>query len=150
MINFKATMNLQHHRDGKLLGEETVKNLVTLSGRDFIHHQAYGSSALGANGLNYIGLSNDTLTETDASTTLSNEIAANGLTRAQGTVSHTSGTDTTTVSHVFTCTTATQSAQKAALFTAASSGIMCHPLAFTQRTLEVADTLTITFTIVLA
>jgi hypothetical protein len=133
----------------EVLGEETVHNVITTAGRDFLHTQGYGSSGLGANGLNYIALSNDTLTETSASTTLSNEIAANGLSRAQGTVNHTTGTNTTTVAKTFTCATAPQAAQKAALFTASSSGTMNHALAFTQRSLQIGDTLAITFTITL-
>lgn len=142
---------IQHHRprpDGsmELLSEEESTNVITNSGRDFFHNQVYGTSGLGTNGLNFLGLSNDTLTETSSSTALSNEITANGLGRAQGTVTHTAGTNTTTVSKVFTAT-GNQSAQKAALFTAISSGIMCHALAFTQRALVSGDTLTVTFTL---
>lgn len=132
-----------------LLLEDESWNLITNAGRDFLHLQGYGTSGLGANGLNYIALSDDTVTETSTSTTLSTEIAANGLSRAQGTVAHTSGTNTTTVDKTFTCTTTTQKAQKAALFTAASVGIMNHVLAFTERTLIPGDTLEVTFTITL-
>lgn len=128
---------------------EEVENLITNAGRDFLHTQGYGTSGLGSNGLNYIALSNDAVTENSASTTLSNEIAANGLARAQGTVAHTAGTNTTTVDKTFTCATASQAAQKAALFTASSSGTMNHVLGFTQRTLQVGDTLDVTFTITL-
>jgi hypothetical protein len=133
----------------ELVGEpEVVWNVITNAGRDFLHTQGYGT-APAANGLNWIGLSNDALTETSASTTLSNEIAANGLARAQGVVAHTAGQNTTTVTKTFTCTTAPQSAQKAALFTAASNGVMNHALSFTQRNLQVGDTLTIQFTLTL-
>lgn len=128
---------------------ELVWNVITTAGRDFLHLQGYGSSGLGANGLNYIALSNDTLTETSASTTLSTEITANGLARAQGTVAHTTGTNTSTVDKTFTCSTSAQAAQKAALFTAISVGIMNHALSFTQRSLQVGDTLEITYTITL-
>lgn len=137
-----AIASISHHRDGLLLHEETVHNLVTSVGRDFLHQQGYATST-GTNGLNYIGLSNDAFTETSASTTLSNEITANGLARAQGTVAHTADTNITTITHVFTCTTAAQASQKAALFTAASGGIMCHPVSFTQRSLEIGDSLTV-------
>ncbi len=130
----------------ELLGEETVHNVITNAGRDFLHTQGYGTAAQ-ANGLNYIALSNDALTETTASTVLSTEIAANGLARAIGTVAHTTGTNTTTVSKTFTCATAAQAAQKAALFTAAAAGTMNHALAFTQRSLQIGDTLACTFTI---
>jgi hypothetical protein len=132
----------------EIVGEEIATNVITTVGRDFLHTQGYGTSPAG-NGLNYIGLSNDALTENAASTTLSSEIAANGLTRAIGTVSHTTGTSTTTVAKTFTCTTAQQACQKAALFTASSGGTMNHALSFTQRTLQVNDTIAITFTITL-
>ncbi len=127
---------------------ETVWNVITNSGRDFLHNQGYGTTGLGANGLNFIGLSDDSLTETSASTTLSNEITTNGLGRAQGTVNHSAGTNTTTIERTFTAS-GTQSARKAALFTAVSSGIMNHALSFTQRSLINGDTLQITFTITL-
>lgn len=132
-----------------LLSTDTASNVIPTAGRDFLHVQGYGSSGLGANGLNWIGLSNDALTETTASTTLSNEIAANGLSRAQGTVAHTAGATTTTITKTFTAT-GTQAAQKAALFTASSGGTMCHALSFAQRTLQSGDTLAVTFTITLS
>ena len=88
------------------------------------------------------------VSETTASTTLSNEITLNGLGRAQGAYAHTASTNTTTITEVFTAT-GTQSAQKAALFTAVSAGTMNHALAFTQRNLVNTDTLTVTFTITL-
>lgn len=128
---------------------EEVWNLITNVGRIFLHKQGYDLSGLGANGLNYIALSNDTVTETGTSTTLSNEIAANGLTRAQGTVTLPTGAgNQTTIDKTFTAT-GSQSAQKAALFTASSVGTMNHVLGFTQRSLILNDTLQITFTITL-
>ncbi len=128
---------------------ETVWNLITNAGRIFLHTQGYGTTGLGANGLNYIALSNDTVTEIATATTLSNEIAANGLTRAIGTVTLPTGSgNQTTVDKTFTAT-GTVSAQKAALFTAASVGTMNHVLGFTQRNLINADTLQITYTITL-
>lgn len=153
----RASLDIKHERvrrKGALFvmeevgKSERVWNLITNAGRDFLHLQGYGTAGLGANGLNYIALSNDTVTETATSTTLSNEITLNGLGRAQGTYAHTGGTNTTTVSRVFTAT-GTQSAQKAALFTASSAGTMNHVLGFTQRSLINGDTLSLTFTITL-
>src|SRR4051794_39061198 len=54
--------------------DEVVWNVKTTAGIDFLFAQGYSTST-GANGLNYIALSNDSLTETSASTTLSTEIA---------------------------------------------------------------------------
>lgn len=145
----RASAVIVHRRAGALLAPpEVVYNVITTVGRDFLHTQGYAASGIAVNGLNYIGLSSTTLTETSASTTLSGEITGNGLQRAQGIVAHTVGTNTTTINKVFTAT-AQQVAQKAALFTAVSGGTMNHALAFASRTLEANDTLEITFTITL-
>lgn len=144
----RATAEIVHMRDGEVLHRQTVKNVITTVGRDFLHTQGYKETGLGSVGLCYIGLSNDTVSETSASTTLSNEIAANGLTRAIGTFAHTTGTNTSTITKTFTAS-GSQSAQKAALFTASSGGTMNHVLAFTQRALVTNDTLAVTFTITL-
>lgn len=134
----------------ELLFEDEVHNLITNVGRIQLHKQGYDTSGLATNGTNYIALSNDALGETAASTTLSTEIAANGLTRAQGTVTLPTGVgNQTTVARTFTCATSNQSAQKAALFNALAAGTMNHVLAFTQRNLIVGDTLACTFTITL-
>jgi hypothetical protein len=132
----------------EVVDDQTTYNVITNAGRVFLHAQGYGTSP-GANGLNYIALSNDTLTETASSTTLSSEITTNGLGRAQGTVTLPTGAGTqTTVARTFTASGA-QSAQKAALFTASSGGTMNHALSFTQRSLQNGDTLAVTFTITL-
>ena len=133
-----------------IVDEDSVWNQKTNVGCVFAHTQVYGTSP-GANGLNYIALSNDSLTENASSTTLSTEIASNGLTRHIGTVTLPTGSGTsTTVAYTFTATGA-QSAQKAALFTASSSGTMNHALAFASgKTLANGDTLAVTFTITLS
>lgn len=128
------------------LSVEEVDNLITNIGRDSMLAAGY-SAPDGMKTFRYIALSNDTLTETATSTTLSSEITTNGLARALATFAHTDGTNVTTVAKTFTCVTASQAAQKAALFAAASGGEMNHVLAFTQRTLQVNDQLAITFTI---
>ena len=145
----RAHGRIEHRNaEGVLLHAEDTDNLITNAGRVFLHTQGYSTASGVAAGFCYIALSNDSLTETATSTTLSTEIAANGLSRAIGTVTLASGAGTsTTIAKTFTCATAQQAAQKAALFTASSGGTMNHVLAFTQRTLQVGDTLAITFTI---
>ena len=146
----RAVGVIEHIRDGIVIDRQVVRNVKTTAGIDFLFAQGYGTSGAQSNGLCYIALSNDSLTETTASTTLSNEIAANGLSRAIATYAHTAGTSTCTLSKTFTCATGAQSAQKAALFSAASNGTMTHVLSFTQRSLQVGDQLAITFTITLS
>jgi hypothetical protein len=133
-------------RDYILIDEDETQNVKTTAGIDFTFVQTY-STGPGANGLNYIALSNDALTENSASTTLSSEIVANGLSRAQGTYAHSNGTSTATVAKTFTCATAPQACQKAALFSANAAGTMHHALSFTQRSLQIGDSIAITYTI---
>jgi hypothetical protein len=146
----RASGHIQHIRDGKVIWEETIYNVKTTAGIDFTFAQTYGTSGAQANGLCYIALSNDTLTETSASTTLSTEITLNGLGRAIGTYAHTTGQSTATIAKTFTCVNNPQAAQKAALFSASSNGTMHHALAFTQRSLQVNDQLAVTFTITIS
>lgn len=133
----------------EILSSEHVINQITNAGRDFLHQQGYQTSGLGANGLNYIALTNTNVTPAAGDTTLSGEIVANGLSRTQGVVAHSAGTNTTTIANTFTCATAPQAAQAAALFTASSSGTMNHELNFTQRSLQIGDQLVVTYTITL-
>jgi hypothetical protein len=140
---------IEHWRQGVLLNREVVHNLITNAGRVQYHKQCLDTSGLATNGNNYIALSNDTVTETAASTTLSAEIVANGLERAQGTVTLATGAGTqTTVAKTFTAS-GTQAAQKAALFNLSAAGTMNHVLGFTQRSLITNDQLVVTFTITL-
>ncbi len=144
----RAHMHLVHKRGDKVISERDAYNVVTKAQIDFMFAQAYSTST-GANGLNYIALSNDSLTETSTSTTLSSEITTNGLGRAQGTYAHTAAAATATVSKTFTAS-GTQACQKAALFSAASTGTMGHALSFTSVSMITGDTLAITFTITLS
>jgi hypothetical protein len=133
---------------------EEVWNQITNSGRDQLHLQGYSSVAAGgtaptSTGTNFIGLTNAAITPAAGDTTLSGEISTNGLARAQGTYAHTTGTNTTTITNTFTCATAPQAAQAAALFNASSAGVMNHELTFTQRSLQIGDQLVVTYTITL-
>ena len=127
--------------------DDEVWNIILDGGRDYLHQQCYATGGLGTNGLNYIALSNDAAAPAATDTTLTGELTSNGLNRQQGTVSHTVGTNQTTVQKVFTFTGGTQAVQKSALFNLSSSGIMAHEVQFTQRTLNTNDTLTVTYSI---
>jgi len=128
---------------------EEVWNLVLNAGRVQAHKQVYGTTGLGTNGFNYIALTNDAGAAAAGDTTLASEIAANGLTRAQGTVTLPTGSgNQTTVDKTFTAT-GSQSCQKTALFDASSTGNMNHEATFTGRSLINTDTIQVTFTITL-
>jgi len=147
----RARMLIQHRRPMAgggyiLLSTELVLNLMLNAGRDFIHQQVYGTSGLGSNGFNYIALTNNVLTPAGADTTLPGEITLNGLARAQGSVTHVVGSNQTTIDHTFVAT-GPQSAQGAALFNAASGGVMNHEFTFAQKNLVTADTIQVTIVI---
>lgn len=121
-------------------------NLITNAGLDFISAQI-GSTSTGSNGANYIALSSDTTAPAATDTTLSGEISGSGLDRAQGTYSHTAGTNTFTVQKIFTASGTVSAIQKTGLFTASSGGTMMAENTFSSVNLISGDQLTLTWTI---
>jgi hypothetical protein len=136
-------------RDGQEIYRHEDHNLITNAGRDFISAQI-GSTSAATNGANYIALSTDTGEPAATDTTLASEITTGGLARAQGDYSHTTGTNTYTITETFTASATHTAVQKAGLFTAASSGTMMAENTFTPVTLASGDQLTITWTITLS
>jgi len=131
--------------------DEEVHNLITDAGRVKLHTYCYGTASR-TNGFNYIALTNDGTAPAAGDTVLASELVGNGLTRVQGTVTLPTGSgNQTTVAYTFTYgPAASQAVQKTALFDAAAAGNMNHEILFTQRTLFLNDTLTVTFTLTLA
>lgn len=101
---------------------------------DKIHNQMFTVSSLSGSGFVYIALTADTTQTINASqTSLTGEISTNGLGRVlAGTRTHTNGTNTTTVEHTFTLSGTQTDVQRAALFDAASGGVMGPFAAFTN------------------
>jgi hypothetical protein len=123
----------------------TEHNLRTNAGGDW-QASVMGNTAAQPASCNYIAVSNDATAPAAGDTTLASEIAANGLTRAQGTYAHTNGTSSYTIQKVFSAT-GTQASQKTALFNASSVGTMCFENTYTQVTVNNGDTLTVTWTV---
>ena len=122
-------------------------NLVTNAGLNWLADIMSNTSTPSVNAqCNYIALTNTAITPGATDTTLSGEIVANGLSRAQGTYTHTANATTYTISKTFTATGA-QSAQAGGVFTASSGGTMCFEDTFTQATLATSDTIQITWTV---
>ncbi len=96
----------------------------------------------------WIGLTTNATAPAAGDTTLASEIASGGLTRAQGTYSHTNGTTSYKISHTFTASATHTAVAKAGLFNASSSGTMAfETLLSSTATLASGDTLTIEWTI---
>jgi hypothetical protein len=129
------------------VADEVVENLILDAGRVQLHKQCYATSPL-TNGFNYVALSNDGAAPAAGDTTLASELSGDGLTRKQGVVTSPTGSgNQTSIAATFVYTGASQSVQKAALFTAISGGVMAHEILFTQRTLNTNGSITLTFVI---
>ena len=131
------------HPDGTVFLDVTGHNLRTNAGINWQYGQMAGGTAAVCT---YIALTNTAITPNATDTSLSGEITANGLSRALGTVTHTSNATSYTLANTFTAT-GTQAAQAAAILNASSSGTMCFENTFTQASLVADDTLTVTWTI---
>ncbi len=129
---------------------QEVHNLLTTAGRDFLHQQGYETTGLGTNGGNYIALSTNSSGAAAGHTSVAGEISSDGLERAQGAVSHSAGTTTTTVIKTFTATGTHTAVQLCGLLTASSSGTLVHEATFTAVTLTSNDQLMITWTLTLS
>jgi hypothetical protein len=131
------------HPDGTIFLDVTGHNLRTNAGINWQEGQMAGTTAAVCT---YIALTNTAITPNATDTSLSGEITANGLSRALGTVTHTSNATSYTLANTFTAT-GTQAAQAAAILNASSSGTMCFENTFTQASLASGDTLAVTWSI---
>lgn len=132
------------HADGKVFFDRTNHNLRTNAGGDW-QGSVMGTTGTQPAACNFIALTNTAISPSTTDTALSGEIAANGLSRAQGTFSATSHTQFT-VSKTFTASGA-QAAQATGLFNALSGGTMCFENTFSQVSLAANDTLEVVWTI---
>jgi hypothetical protein len=102
----------------------------------------------------YIALTENSTAPSAANTTLTAEVAVDGLTRAQGTYAHTNGTNTYTITRSFTFTRASavdRTIAKIGVFNASSSGTMAFEtlLSASQLLQANGDQLTVTQTVTL-
>lgn len=125
-------------------------NLLTNAGRDFFHAQVYTNTSAGTQGGNYIALTTDTGSPAAGDTTLTSEITTNGLGRAIATtLTHSAGTNATTLAKTFTASGTHTAVQKSGLFNASTSGILTHVNTFTPVTLATNDTLAVSWSLTL-
>jgi hypothetical protein len=128
---------------------KNVRNLLTNAGKDYLHAQYWTNLVAGGVGVNFIALSESTLTPAVTDTTLGGEITTNGLARDDATTrSHSAGANTTTLSITFTATGSFTDVKASALFNAAAAGTMGHIANFStgSGTLASGDQLAVTWT----
>ena len=134
---------MARHADGTVFYDQTVHNLRTNAGVNWQFNQMAGTAA---GVCTYIALSNDSAAPSATDTALAAEITANGLARASATPAHSGGTSSYTLTSTFTAT-GTQSAQKAGLFNASSTGTLCFENAFSPVAMNSGDTLQVVWTL---
>ena len=126
-------------------------NLLTNGGRDYAIAQFYTNTAAGGVGCNFIALTSDSTGADATDTTLPSEITTNGLERLLATtISHSTGTNSTTLAKTFTASGTHTDVQKSGTFNQlAVGGTIGHEAVFTPVTLASSDTLAVTWTLTL-
>ena len=125
-------------------------NLLTDGGRDEFHKQCYTYTSATNRGSNYMAVTENATAPATSDTSLNSEITTNGLARVQCVViSHSNGTNTTTLGHTYTAAGSFTAVQKAALFNASSAGVMSHEATFGATALSSSDQLQLTWTLTL-
>lgn len=143
---YEAYVCVEHARGGDVLMSECSHNLLTDVGAELIE-QVLGQGATTA-AFDYIGLCNATAGCTAPAagdTALDNELAAGGMTRAQGAYVD-MDTGYYSIWKTFTATAAIET-NVTGLFNASSSGGMLAINNFTLASLQADDTLKINWTI---
>ena len=142
LVNGYVTITKNKGRKDEVIIQEDIKNLLTTSGRDFFHAQDYTNTGVGTKGSNAIALSFDPTDPAAGDTTLAGEITTGGLTRVQaGTISHSVGTNVTTLQNLFIATAVFTNLHKSALFNQDTiGGQMTHASDFVSDvTLAIGD-----------
>jgi len=125
-------------------------NLLTNAGKDAFHALCYTNTSAGTRGYGFIASTESTITPAVGDTTLTGEIATNGLARADATTkTHTAASNSTLIEHTFTASGAFTDVKASALFNASSAGTMAHEANFStgSGTLATNDTLKISWTL---
>lgn len=134
-------------KDGNIKQILKTHNLRTNVGIDFVA-DALANSASQPAPADYIALTANNSAPLAGDTTLAGELAVDGLSRAQGTYSHTSFATSYTVEFTFSVTGGPHTVAKAGLFNALAGGILVFEALFsTPATVTTSDTLTVTWTI---
>lgn len=134
-------LRIQQRREGKLIAERRISNLVVTAGKEEAAKLLVGD---GGTPFTYIALGTGTESPEPEDTTLQNEITDSGLARAEGTVS-TDG-NVASIAKTFNVT-GTKAVTEAGLFNADEGGVMFARVTFAALNVEDGDTLTYTWQI---
>jgi hypothetical protein len=145
-IKLTGTYHFKHIRDGAVIDDWTVNNLVTSAGKAQLALLAGDASAVP---FPYLALGTSNTAPSVGQTTLVAEITDTGLERALATVSRVTTTVTNdTLQLVYTWTaTGSKTIEEVGVFNAASSGTMLSRAITGTKTLVNGETLTATYTL---
>ncbi len=144
-LKFNNLVAVEHIRDGKVLSRQTMKNLITNAGKDWlcgIMGSAAGTPA------KYIALTSDATAAAATDTTLASEYTLYGLDRKAGTYGHTTAAASFTLTYMWTATADSKVVAKTALFDAAAAGNMFAEVVLgSSVTLMTGDQLQVVWTV---
>lgn len=148
-IKVTGTYDFKHIRDGVVIDEWTVNNLVTSAGKALLASLAGDASAVP---FTYLALGTSSTAPAIGQTTLVAEITDTGLARAAATVSRVTTTVTNdTLQLVYTWTASgSKTLEEVGVFNAASSGTMLSRALTTTRNLVNNDTFQVTYKVAFA
>ena len=151
MIKGFVTMIKNEGRADEQILCKNKPNLLTNNGRDYAIAQFYTNTSAGGVGENFIALTSDSSGADATDSTLPSEITTNGLERALATtISHSTGTNSTTLNKIFTASGTHTAVQMSGTFNQlAVGGTIGHEAVFTSVTLASSDTLSVTWTLTL-
>ena len=152
LVNGYVTITKNKGKENEIIIQEDIKNLLTTVGRDFFHAQDYENTSAGTKGSNAIALSVNATNPAAGDTVLVGEITSDGLTRVQASsITHGLGTNVTTLQNTFGATALFTDLHKSALFNQNTiGGTMTHASQFVSDvTLQIGDTITVTWTLTL-
>ena len=135
------------NKDGDIKQQIHTTNLRTNAGIDFVA-DVLGDSGAQPAAADYIAVTEDATAPNVADTTLASELTVDGLSRAQGTYSHTPAATSYTIEHTFSVSGGPHSVAKSGLFNAGAGGTMVFEALFgSVAVVNTSDTLTVTWTV---
>ena len=126
---------------------------MTNDGRDRIHALSYTLTTLSGNaGYNFFGVTSNATAPAASDTTLASEETTGGMGRTQANngITHTTGTNSTLLSQLWTASASKTALQKVGLFNASSAGVMGHEGTISSTDLVSGDKLQVDYTLNLA
>ena len=144
---FVTVIKNEGREDEEILCEDKP-NLLTTDGLDEFHQTMYIDTVASQTGFNFIALTSNTGAPAIGDIVLTGEITTGGLIRVLATTrTHTDDTNQSTIEHTFTASAIHTDVQKSGLFDLVTGGILSHVNTFLITTLQINDTLKITWTL---